>query len=482
MKNSKDNTTFYPVKLAVLCGLYPLLFYYSNNYSAINSPVHLAFFILFFIGSPLFVFGLGYYVFGKLKRVRPYKLHFLFVATVSLTVALMSQAIYLTIRKKLLLGVILVSVFISFHLYKHLKKVMIVLIILCLTNMPKLGTAIYDHVKPKKWLALPDKIDEVKLNETPNIYFIQTDGYVNEQTMIGDLYNYNSNLFSWLRGHQFKIYSDFRSNYPTSLASNAATFAMKQHKLGDRLFPSLEFPNSRDVITGNNPVLEILKGNNYETHFIVQDEYFQQNRSQNNYDSYNIDLAEIPFFSNDNNVKKDVFKDLKHQMNLQTNAPQFYFIEKLLPHHIHFVPQEHQIETERKWYLKRIDSVNHWVEKTVKHISKKDPKAIVLIQADHGGWVGLTSFNDMFTTTNKDLINSTFSSNLAVKWNGLNEANYDAKLKTNVNIFRVLFSALSKNKEWLNNLEDNSSYNLRIEAGTKSVKKLIDTSGNILID
>ena len=468
--------------MAFLCGLYPLLFYYSNNYAAINSVTHLAFFVLFFIGIPFFTITIGYFVFGEIKRLKSYQFHYLLVSTIVFMVALMSQAMYLTIKKKILLAVLVCSILASVVLVKHIKKVAIILLILCVTTLPKLGATIYDHVKPQKWMDLPDEINEVKLQQKPNIYFIQTDGYVNEETLTNQLYKHNNSLFSWLQDQQFKTYKNFRSNYPTSLASNASTFAMKQHELGERIFPDLELPNARNIISGNNPVLEILKQNNYQTHFIVQDEYFQQNRSQNNYDTYNIDLAEIPFFSNDNNVKKNVFEDLKFQMQQQTNQPQFYFIEKLLPHHIHFVPQKNQIEEEREWYVKRVDSVNNWLQKTVKHISKQDANSLIIIQADHGGWVGLTNWNDMFTTKDKALINSTFSSLLAIKWNGFNTNNYDKDLTSSVNIFRTLFSVLSDNDKWLNGLEDNSSYNIRIESDKKSIEKIIDDSGEILID
>ena len=58
---------------------------------------------------------------------------------------------------------------------------------------------------------------------------------------------------------------------------------------------------------------------------------------------------------------------------------------------------------------------------------------------------------------------------------------YDKDLKTNVNLFRVLFSVLSEDPKFLKHLEDNSSYNLRLNIlGFKSVKKLINDKGDIL--
>jgi hypothetical protein len=482
MKRDNVDSVFFPASIALLCGLYPFLFYLSNNYSAINSWQHILYFIIIFLGLPFLFICLGYSVLVKFKRLKTYRFHFLFLFTVNLTVALMSQAMFLTIKKKILLVFIIVSIVTVSFMSKQLMKLRIILIILCVCTLPKLAIVVYDHLKPKYWTILPDEIEDVQFKLKPNIYFIQTDGYVNESTLIGDTYKHSNDLYKWLRNNKFKTYDGFRSNYPASLASNAATFGMKHHYFGNTISPNLEVANARSIISGNNPVIKILKANDYSCHFIVQDEYFQQNMSQDNYDSYNIKLAEIPFFSNDNNIKKNVFKDLEKQMKITSNKPQFYFVEKLLPHHIHFNSQENQVEKEREWYAKRIDSVNFWIKKTVRHIKYNDPKSLIVLQADHGGWVGLKNYKEMYTTHNKDLINSIFSSMLAISWDEINKEKYDNELKSSVNLFRVLFSALSENNRWLKRLEDNSSYNINLKWFNKSVKKVINNKGEIVID
>ena len=58
---------------------------------------------------------------------------------------------------------------------------------------------------------------------------------------------------------------------------------------------------------------------------------------------------------------------------------------------------------------------------------------------------------------------------------------YDKALKTNVNIFRVLFSALSKNSAYLNYLEEDGSYQLRKENKIgMSIYRLIDKNGLVV--
>src|SRR3970282_111119 len=114
--------------------------------------------------------------------------------------------------------------------------------------------------------------------------------------------------------------------------------------------------DARNIIVGNNPVVAIFKNNNYKTFFIVEDGYFQQSFQKGNYDNYNINNSEIPFFSNDNNAKKDVYEGSG-------------------------------VENKRNIYLKRIEIANRWIKKTIDLIEKKDSSGIIIIVADHGGWV-----------------------------------------------------------------------------------------------
>uniref|UniRef100_UPI00404A2D95 hypothetical protein n=1 Tax=Gelidibacter sp. TaxID=2018083 RepID=UPI00404A2D95 len=327
------------------------------------------------------------------------------------------------------------------------------------------------------WTVTPDKIENTLFINKPNIYIIQPDGYVAQNVLENEPYNYSSDLYDWLNQSSFKIYHDFRSNYPASLTSNASMFAMKQHYFNDAIFPTFELPNARGIITGNNSAIATLKHNDYKTYFVVEDEYFQQNRNPLIYDYYNINLDEIPFFSNDNNVKKVVFNDLKKAMNDKTNQTKFFFIEKLLPHHIHF---KKSLEKDRNQYINRIDSVNVWLKKTVDYVIENDEKSLIIILADHGGWLGVKHYDDMFTTTEVSKIKSIYSTIAAIRWNGYLMEGYDTNLKTNVNLFRVLFSSLSENSSHLKYLENDSSYNLHKENFFyNSVYQVIDNNGNV---
>ncbi len=475
-KYFKEN--FNPLLTGLICGFYPLVFYFSNNFSAINSWEHLGFFLLFFLGIPIVVFTVASLVFKYAEPLSKYKPHILFVLIIMTVATLMSQAMYLTIKKKMLLGLLIVSVLAAWKLHAHFKKLLVIILLMSILPTVNCAIKIVEHERKMDWAQLSDAIENAKFKTTPNIYMIQPDGYVGKDMMESDLYHFNNPFYGWLENNGFKVYNDFRSNYPASLTSNSSMFSMKQHRFGKVLFPSIDMPNSRDIIAGNNAAITTLRNNGYSNFFIVQDEYFQQNRPKPSYDYYNLNPDEIPYFSNDNNVKKVVFDDLKAAMDtVKMEGPRFYFVEKLLPHHIHFAASK---EEERDTYIEKIKEVNGWLENTVNYISEKDPSAIIIILADHGGWVGLGSYPEMFSTNDPQQIHSIYTTLAAIKWNGNLKGGMDAELKSNVNVFRVLFSVLSENPEYLKYLEDDSSYNLQNGTFSKSVRAVIDESGEVI--
>lgn len=469
---------FNPVLIGLICGFYPFIFYYSNNFWAINSWPHAGYFLLIFIGIPILFFSAVYLFFKKNKKLRKYQNQLLFVLIIMTTAALLSQAISLKMEKKILLAVLIIASVLSWKLHNHWKKIPVLILIMSVIPTVKTMVKLFESGMQTEWKVLPDTISEISFKHFPNIYIIQPDGYAGPEVMNKPPYDFDNPFYNELKENGFTIYPKYRSNYPASLSSNSALFAMKQHKFGKTLSPAIELPTGRDVISGNNNAIQILKKNGYTTFFIAEDEYFQQNRAEPHWDYYNISFSEIPFFSDNNSVKKSVFDDLKTAMDtVSVASPRFYFVEKLLPHHVHFAASK---EEERNSYIEKIKEVNVWLKKTLNYISEKDPEAIVIILADHGGWVGLGSYPEMFSTTDPDQIKSIFSSLAAIRWNGHLIDGMDKELKSSVNLFRVLFSVLSENKEVLNHTEDNSSYNLKQGSFFNSVEAVIDNNGEVI--
>ncbi|EDP71777.1 hypothetical protein FBALC1_04797 [Flavobacteriales bacterium ALC-1] len=478
--NSEKDT---PYLAALISGLTPMLFYYANNYWAANSWSHLVFFSLVFLGSSFLIYSLLYLGFKTNRKFQNNIKHLLLIVLLCAVYIFLSHTFFVSPLRKiaLIVGLIILVFLFWKQPRKNYKKITIFLVFFSSLSFFRVVIHLYEDVKPDYWLKQNDDIIDVKFKSSPNVYFIQPDGYVSQTILEKPPYNFKSNFYDWLKQSEFKVYDNFRSNYPASLTSNASLFAMKQHRFANMFFPEIEMANAREVISTSNPVASIFKNNDYTTYFIAQDEYFQQNRKQKAFDYYNIGLDDFPFYSKGDDEVRDVFSDLKLAMKHQNDKSKFFFIEKLLPHHVGFPKVDGAIEKERGSYNKRIEEVNDWLKNTVNYITDRDANSVIIILADHGGWVGLKSFNDLFSNEESELINSTFSTIAAIKWNGYLEPNFDKHLKSNVNIFRVLFSVLSKDSKYLQHLEDDSSYNLKLNSiGLKKVVKLIDTNGQIL--
>lgn len=477
LENQKD----VPLLVGFVSGLYPFLFLYSNNYPSINTWQHAAAFFLIYVGLPMLIITGGYYLFTKIGKLKPYKKHLLFVALIFITSVFMSQAVYATLKKKILLCVLIIAVLVSFKLYMHYKRVLLIIIAMTLIPLFKCAVHVYEDIRPTNWIQQADNIADIKFKHTPNIYMIQPDGYISKEAIEKPPYSRKNNFYSWLDSNGFTVYKDFRSNYPASLTSNSSMFAMKHHYFDDFLFPAIEMPKARKTIMNNN-VVDILNKNGYATIYLAEDEYFQQNMSKGNYSYCNINTADIPLFTFGNKLAREVYDDLEKTVNQNISKPKFIFVEKILPHHVHFNAPGDRKKAEREEYLDNIEKANDWLKKTVALINEKDKDALIIILADHGGWVGIENMNELFSTKDKSLIKSTFANLAAIRWNKLDHEKYDAKLKTNVNVFRVLFSCLAEDPKFLDHLEEDASYNIRHGSFTSSVYKLIDANGNIVHD
>lgn len=471
-----------PIILGVYTGLYPLLFYVSNNFYAVNSWSHFVYFTGFFIGIPVLLFSFIYYLSQNISFIRRYYLQILFACILLCLVFFLSFAATLLIKKKLLAIAFIGSILLATKLGHTYKKIIILLLLLTVLPFLKLSIKIIDLYRADIVLNSSASLTPITFKNKPNVYLIQPDGYASKAVMEDTVYNYKNNFFNWLESQKFTLYPDFRSNYPASLPSNASMFLMRQHKFFNMTFPDLEMPRAREIISGKNPVITTFKNNGYKTYMIVQDDYFQQNKCNQGYDYTNIAINDISFFSNGSQNKANVYTDLEEFLEIPENHPKFFFIEKLLPHHVHFSgSKKGRVARERKEYLSKIETVNSWLQKTITLITKKDPQAIIIVLADHGGWVGLESYSQMFQTKNKTLLKSVFGNLAAIKWNGHLKNNEDKNLTSNVNVFTVLFSVLSEDNTHLKAKEDDASYNLRIDGYfSKKVHPVFDADGQLI--
>lgn len=468
LNNSKD----YPVLAGFSIGFYAFVFYFSNNFDLVNSWQQTLVFLLNFIVFSTVIVFVFFKIIQKTKFSSFATQSIFIMMLVLLPIYLFGFSNLLASYKKMGLLIILILCLIIFKI-KNYKYFMVFVFLMAVLPTVKLGEIIYlNYTNSTEWKLQPDAILRTQFKKKPNIYYIQPDGYANETNLKGPLYRFDNSAFDgWLKIQKFSLYDDYRSNYSSTLYSNSSCFFMKHHFSNE----FSKFNYARDYIVGRNPVLEIFKNNNYKTFFITEIPYLLMNRPSVYFDYCNYKLVELPYFNDGLSCFKEITNEIENQIVMNKKSNNFFFIEKFNPGHIN--PSKingSTIEKERLEYLKSLQNANVWLKKTITIIEKNDSNAIIIIGADHAGYVGFEYTSQAQNKiTDRKLLNSIFGAKLAIKWNGINHSEYDAQLKTSVNLFRILFSYLSEDKLLLNNLQPDESYHCYDAADFSKVYKAI---------
>lgn len=469
-----------PLLAGFSIGLYMVLYYYSKNFSLANSWQQLLFFTAYYMVMPIALLFLGYKLFS-VAQLAAYKKHFLFVAIPGFMLFFLLQLSFIGVSKRgFFIAGIALFVAMSFKLKDYYKFFVVLILFLSIFNaLPILKTGYMAATSLSDWKKMPDDILNVKFKERPNVYYIQPDGYASFRNLKDSNHNFDNSAFEgFLSQNGFTLYEDFRSNYFSTLLSNSSIFSMKHHYIEG----SINSYGARNVIVGENPVLSIFKNNKYKTHFISQKPYLVINRPRLGYDYSNIDYDDLPYLKDGWENDYDVTKGVEDAMQSQSSSGNFYFIEKLVPEHITNlkVYTDGKVK-EREKYLKLVKEANGWLQKTIAYIALKDPDALIIIAADHGGFVGFDyTLQCLEHTNDKLLVKSIYGAAAAIRWNNPQFKEYDGKLKTSVNLFRTVFSFLAKDKKYLNYLEEDASY-IKTEKPT-GLFKYIDAKGNVVFD
>lgn len=467
---------------AIAAGLYPMVFYFSGNFPLVNSWSHVAYFLLVFIAIPMVVIVLAKLVVGKfLPKWQHFVLPFL---NVFVFLFLLKVCLYAGVQKKMIIVIIMIAGLVAFFLHKHLNKVVVLQFLLAILGLTALVPQIVNQLNyNKSWTQLPDYIEDTVFKKTPNIYVIQPDGYVNFSELSRGYYNIdNSEFETFVADAGFTHYPNFYSNYASTLTSNSATFMMKHHYYnGAKNFN--EGIKMRSQIVSENPVLDILKNNGYQTTILAENYYLMLNRPELGYDYSNISYNEIPFIGTGLGDDKDINEALKDNLP-KSKKPQFFFIEFLMPSHIanRASVTKGKVE-ERVIWEEKLQIANTKLKELINTINKQDANALIVIMADHGGFVGMEYTEEIYKkTTDPDIVKSIFSSNLLIKWPKDEAPVFDTSFKSSVNLFRVLFAHLSENKSLLNHLEDDSSYVILKDEVEKGAYKYIDNAGKVVFE
>ena len=472
-----------PVIAAVAAGLYPILFYFTNNYTLINTWAHLGYFVLFFLLVPIVIFLVANRVF-KLPFLRKWHKYVIPFLNVFIFAFLLEICLYADIQKKLTALLLVVAALFAFFLYKHLKKVIVIQFVLAGIGIFTLIPTVISQLNySKEWMTQPDEIEQVEFTKKPNIYFLQPDGYVNFSELRQNRYYQveQPELEGFLESKGFKNYDNFRSNYASTLSSNSATFMMKHHHY-NKGSSFTEAINARNVIISDNTVLRVLRANGYKTHFLAEKPYLLLNRPELGYDYSNFDYDDIAFIGTGLGEPQDIITPLKQSILIDPEKPKFFFVEVFNPGHIHGRKADSRgIQGEKELWLESVESANIMVKNLISTIQELDPNALIVIMADHGGFVGMEYTNQTYKKTeDRDLIYSIFSSQLSISWPNADAPDFDTKFSSAVNVFRILFSYLSDDTTYLNELQPDESYVLIKEDAPKGTYMYIDDEGKIV--
>jgi hypothetical protein len=471
----------HPVLAGLSAGLYPILFYFTTNFTLVNSWEHLGYFILVFLLTPVILFKVCQML-VKRNVFREYGAYLFPFLSIFSFLFFIGICHYGGINKKASLLILFGSLILAYFLVKHLEKIIMIQLLLALVGVPSFIYAVANQpFYSKDWHLQPDDIEKVVFKTKPNVYLIQPDGYVNFAELKKGYYNIDNSLFeNFIDDLDFKNYPSFRSNYPSTLASNTSMLMMKHHYYNNALHPS-DGLHSREVIVTKNTVLDVFNNNGYKTHLITESAYILLNRPKLGFDISNFKRSEIPFVGKGFGNKKNVITSLKDYITVDKEIPKFYFVEFFNPGHIANGKSETTgFKNEKLKWLKSLDAANKTLTEMITIINELDPEGLIMILSDHGGYVGLDYSMQMYAPIeDRDKIYSIFGSNLSIKWPNNNAPDFDQQLKSTVNVFRILFSYLSEERKYLDNLQKDSSYSLILNDAPTGTYESINEAGEI---
>jgi len=452
-----NNNQQYPLLAGVSVGIYMILFYYSNNLELFSWLQFFSFLVYYIVFPAVSIVAVASVL--NVDKLKKHKTQGIFITMISFLMYFILENIGMKYSFKKVFLLAFVGIFILSFWIKNYKAVMILVLLMTVFPIIKLGTAISINLSNStNWNEQPDAILSSKFVKSPNVYFIQIDGYANANALKGKLCRYDNTEFDqWLQANNFTLYDNFRSNYPSTLKSNASCFNMKHHYSRENSISK----TANDYILGENPVLDIFKNNGYKTFFITERPYLMGNRPALAYDYSNFSESELPYFKDNWSLFKDITQELKKQIAQHPKNKNFFFVQKLTPSHVATVKlQSLGAETERLEYIKRLKETNVWIKDVISYINKNDPKAIVMLGADHGSYVGFAYTAQAFKKmTDPELLQAVFGAKMAVRWNDDKALSYGNHLKTSVNLFRILFAFMSEDPKYLQNLQPDESYN-----------------------
>jgi hypothetical protein len=530
-----------PYFLALLAGLWPITFYTSNNWfmfepsripvivGTFTSIIWLTLSLFYLVLSHLWrrVFNLNeskavvrIFVFVTIL-VMAYLLRRTFVPMVS---GLLGGAHVLALRGVFLVMVVLIASTVAWFIPK--VQIFRVNIVLGVMSIPILGMGVnsimstrsgptmFPHAErgfDAKEDARQGSVAQVRFSKKPNVYYIVPDGYPNGEALKA-IFNLDATDFhERLKVSGFTIYPSTFSNYADTLASMTSLLGTDHHYYRWTV-GNLEFLDARTfIVSAENPVVESFRNNGYQIHYVHQDEFLFSSGCL-------VDSCwPMPFWGSDDfkdilvsprlrslplvarvheaitatgGVPKDkqrrsVIQRAVERFDLmsQRQIPHFTYLHLDSPGHSFPGPQtSEQLASFRKDYGRDIQRANDEILSIVSNILTRDPNALIIVNADHGAW----GYGNILYTKKELLVDMSdyligldhLGALLAIRWPDA-APRYDQDLRTNVNLFRHIFSYLSENKDIVATKVPDDGFVWMMVEGQKVVWKVVN-DGRVL--
>lgn len=311
--------------------------------------------------------------------------------------------------------------------------------------------------------------ENITFQRKPNVYYILPDGYQDPHT-IRELFGYDITQFqNYLESNRFVTYDPFYANYYSTLNSTSSLFSMSHHYYAP-------VGNKRKIVGGNNKVVNTFRHNGYDIVYVHSGNYLLLHGSTadviqpsgSEYLSLRYTLRNIfigfAFAENHPDYKMLTAKQMNRILgeNIKSDdTPKFFFIYYLGPGHIDHLankPVEHFLQSKKS----KFDAANVAITGFISTILALDKTAIIAISGDHGTFMydaPLKSWQELYVyTAEQKKLRTRFGTLGAIRWPSNYDGRYDSLLRSNVNMFRMLFAWLADDDAYAHDRVPDDSY------------------------
>ena len=426
-----------PIGMVLTMGCWSLLHLYQNNWQLVNTNAQLRWmlqtFLLLPVLSVVFILFMQRYI-----RIKWLALGMAFAwIPVVVIIAVTGSVAYKTLALSGLVGAA-----VGYLVRRHAVKVLLLEVVVLFTAFVSYVFAVKIETGPEPAPGLELMANIAVTDERPNIYVLQPDGYVSPATLRKQPYALQeATIQAALEQRGFSWNLDFESNYDNTLESNAS------------LFRAGYLPESRialrKAIVQNNNMLRFLKEHGYRAHLVTDTPYLIMNGIAPSFDTYSFQDEDLPPLNRAFRSRSDTLEELGELLATNDKQSRFVFMERLVPGHVAVHESNSDgVEGERIKYVNAISDANAWIIAAVDSILASDKSAVILILADHGGFVGLSTSTDTREALgNEILLRSIYSAAYALRLPDAEAPQY-ALPNSTVNVFPHLLCELFHCPNW----------------------------------